>query len=130
MPLRDPERYRDPGEDWLREFRARRVAALRPLVTPALLEEHRRSPRGPHGPELQQVLNFVRGPAAPLEGRAFVHVHEPYRAYGLARIAARGARTVPIERGPFASEREAHHAAFLERLVAHGLLDAASLDEA
>ena len=122
MPLTDPTAYRDKSEDWLEVFRATRVAALRPLVTPALLAEHRANPKEPHSRELQLVLNFIRGPATPVEGKVFVHVRTPHEEYGLAVMTARGTPPVMLDDGPFASEREAHHAAFLRRLQAHGLL--------
>ena len=125
MPLTDPTVYRDKSEDWLEEFRARRIAALRPLVTPELIAEHRARPKEPHSRELQLVLNFIRGPAAPVEGKVFVHVRRPYEEYGLAVMTARGTPPVLLDDGPFTTEREAHHAAFLRRLRAHGLLDGA-----
>lgn len=120
MPLSDPAVYRDKREDWLDAFRALRIDALRPLVTPALLEEHRANPRGPHGVELQLVLNFVRGPAMPMAGKAFA-----YRAvdgqFRIGEMAARGARTTVHDDERFGTEHEAQHAAFLRRLAAAGL---------
>lgn len=121
MPVSDPAQYRDKREDWLREFRARRIAALRPLITPTLLEEHRANPRGPHSADLQLVLNFVRGPAAPIEGKAFAYQREPYADYGIGTMTVRGAPTAIVPGQDFATEREAQHAAFLHRLVTQGL---------
>ena len=121
MPLTDPTAYRDKTEDWLEVFRARRRAALLPLVTPELIAEHRANPKEPHSRELQLVLNFIRGPATPVEGRSFVYVRRPYEEYGIGVITARGEPPVLLEDGPFASAREAHHQAFLRRLQAHGL---------
>lgn len=124
MPLTDPDAFRDRTEDWLAVFRARRVEALRPLVTDALIAEHRERPKEPHSRELQLVLNYLRNPATPVEGRVFVHVRRPYEEYGLGVVTARGSAPVLLDDGPFASEREAHHAAFLRRLEAAGLVPA------
>jgi hypothetical protein len=121
VPLTDPTAYRDKTEDWLEVFRARRRAALLPLVTEELIAEHRANPKEPHSRELQLVLNFVRGPAIPVEGRSFVYVRRAYEEYGVGVITARGEPPVLLADGPFASEREAHHRAFLHRLEAHGL---------
>lgn len=121
MPVHDPLNYRDKRDDWLHEFRARRVAALRPLITPALLAEHEAQPRGPHSTELQLVLNLVRGPAVPLSGKTFAYVRDPFRDYGLARMTARGTPTDCIDGASYADENAAQHAAFLERLSALGL---------
>ena len=121
MPLTDPAATRDKSEDWMVEFRRRRVEALRPLVTRELVEAHRANPRGPHSHELNLVLNFVRGPAEPMDRKPFVHLREPYSDYGLALMQGRGEPAVLLTDASYASETEAVHAAFLQRLAAHGL---------
>lgn len=123
MPVSDPTAFRDKREDWMQIFREQRVEALRPFITAELIAEHRANPRGPHSPTLQEVLNFVRGPAYPLEGKPFVYVREPYRDYRIARMTARGAPVEILPGERYTSEREAQHAAFLHRLAAHGLYD-------
>lgn len=110
-------------------FRKRRIEALRPLVTPELIETHRRNPRGPHSHELNLVLNYVRGPAFPMDQKPFVHLKKPYSEYGLALMTARGEPVVMIEGKTYSTENEAIHAAFVQRLVAHGLDDALSEEE-
>jgi hypothetical protein len=124
MPLSDPNTTRDKSEDWMAEFRRRRVEALRPLVTPELVETHRANPRGPHSHELNLVLNFVRGPAQPMDGKPFVYLREPYTDYGLALMRGRGAQPEILSDAHYSSETEGVHAAFLQRLAAHGLDDA------
>lgn len=121
MPLTDPTIYHDKTEDWMDEFRARRVEALRPLVTSELVAAHRENPRGPHSHELNLVLNFVRGPAAPMERKPFVHLRQPYDEYGLALMTPRGEAPVFLEQKTYPTERAAIHAAFLQRLAVHGL---------
>jgi hypothetical protein len=121
MPLTDPTAIQDKTESWLQLFRARRAAALRPLVTPELVAEHRATPRGPHSRNLNLVLNFVLGPAFPMDRKPFVHLREPYSDYGLALMSARGTPPMPIEGESYPTEAEAIHAAFLLRLAAHRL---------
>ena len=123
MPLADPTTVEDKTEDWLRVFRALRVEALRPLVTSELLAAHRGNPRGPHSRDLNLVLNFVLGPAFPMQRKPFVHLRKPYSEYGLGLMAPRSTAPELLEGATYASESEAIHAAFLERLAAHGLLD-------
>lgn len=120
MPLSDPAAYPDRREHWLERFRTLRVAALRPLVTPALVAEHRANPRGPHSPQLQLVLNFVRGPALPVNGKAFAYQHSDGH-FASGDMAARGT-PARIHDERYGTEHEAQHAAFLRRLVAVGLL--------
>jgi hypothetical protein len=129
VPLTDPTITRDKAEDWMEEFRRRRVKALRPLVTPELVAQHRENPRGPHSHELTLVLNFVRGPAFPLDRKPFVHLREPYGNYGLALMTARGEPAVLLEQTSYSNERDAIHAAFLQRLAAHGLDHALSEED-
>ncbi len=97
------------------------MEALRPLVTPELVAQHRRNPRGPHSHELTLVLNFVRGPAFAMDRKPFVHLRQPYNEYGLALMTGRGEPAVLLEDTSYSSEREAIHAAFLQRLAAYGL---------
>ena len=123
MPLSDPTRFRDKSEDWMDEFRRRRIADIRHLVTPELIDAHRRNPRGPHSHELNLVLNFVRGPAYPMERKSFVYLKNPYNSYGLALMAGRGEPAEIVEGADYTSEAEAVHGAFLQRLQAHGLAD-------
>ena len=113
----------------MEEFRRRRVEALRPLVTPELVAAHRENPRGPHSHDLNLVLNFVRGPAFPMDRKPFAHLREPYSEYGIALMTARGEPVEIVEGASYRSEHEAIHAAFLQRLAAHGLDHALSEED-
>lgn len=128
MPVTDPTRYRDKAEDWMDEFRRLRTEDIRPLVTKELVEAHARNPRGPHSHELNVVLNFVRGPAHPMEHKSFVYLKRPYDSYGLALMEGRGEPATVVEGAEFKSETDAVHGAFLERLHAHGLDEALGED--
>jgi branched-chain amino acid transport system permease protein len=121
MPLSDPTKYVDKSEDWMDKFRQLRAEQLLPLVTDELVEAHRRNPRGPHCHELNLVLNFVRGPAYPMDDKPFVYLKQPYDEYGLAQMTGRGLPAKIIDDELFTSETEAIHGAFLQRLRAHNL---------
>ena len=123
MPLRNPNDYRDKTTDWLALFAAKRREALAPLVTPALLREHEQDPRGgdtPHSFALQDILNYVHN--MPTDGKSFAYAEVPYQRYRVGIMRARGSAPTLSDAREFASEREAVHAVFLERLEALGLV--------
>jgi branched-chain amino acid transport system permease protein len=94
-------------------FHARRVDALRPLITAELVEEHRRSPLGPHGDGLQRVLNYLG--LFGIDGKLITE--DDGEAWFVCRLS-----TVPVlcaERiaGPLESEAQALHEVFRRRLL-------------
>lgn len=124
MPLKEPTRYRDKTMDWMAFFAEARASALRPLITRELLAEHAEDPRGedtPHSQALQAVLNYLHN--MPTDGKSFAYAELPYQRYRVGVMQARGMSPVFQEDRVYASEREAVHAVFLQRLKAHGLLD-------
>lgn len=123
MPVIDPARYRDKTAAWSEFFLRQRAAELAPLVTTDVLAEHLADPRGarqPHSHALRQILDFIHN--QPTDGKSFAYAATPYAEYKLGMMHARG--TVPTidDDETFASEREAVHAVFLERLRRLGLL--------
>ncbi len=123
MALRNPNDYPDKTADWLALFAHKRRQALAPLITPALLDEHAQDPRGgetPHSFALQDVLNYVHN--MPTDGKSFAYAEQPYQRYRLGIMSARGVAPRFPDDLAFASEREAVHAVFLERLRALGLV--------
>ena len=125
MPLRKPTDYEDKNGHWMAFFANARHKALKPLVTPALLAEHAEDPRGArsqHSAALQEVLNYLHG--LPTDGKSFAYAEVPYARYRLGILRGRGQAPDLSDPRVFASEQEAVHAAFLQRLVALGLLDA------
>lgn len=94
-------------------FHARRVEALRPLVTAELVVEHGRAPLGPHGDALQRVLNYLG--LFPIDGKLITeHDGSEWFACRLVGFPATRAERVA---GPFESEAQALHAVFLRRLL-------------
>jgi branched-chain amino acid transport system permease protein len=124
MPVRNPNDYRDKTADFMDFFNRARVRELAPLVDTALLVEHAEDPRGgdtPHSAALQDVLNHLH--YMPTDGKSFAYAEVPYQRYRLGILRARGTPPSILEDRVFASEREAVHAVFLQRLTQMGLLD-------
>jgi branched-chain amino acid transport system permease protein len=94
-------------------FHARRVEALRPLITAEMVEEHRRAPLGPHSDGLQRVLNYLG--LFPIDGKLITE-HDG-EAWFVCRVV--GFPAVRAERvaGPLESEAEALHVVFRRRLL-------------
>lgn len=96
---------RDRFDDLRREF-------LRTLVTPEVIEEHRRSPLGQHSERLERLLIYFR--QRPLEQRYAVRAIEPFRRYQVVRVS--GCREVPpsvVDDAIYTSANEACHGVFL-----------------
>lgn len=125
MPLHNPNGYADKTADFMAFFAESKRRELRPLVTPELLAEHAEDPRGdrsPHSAALQDILNYLH--ALPIDGKSFAYAEVPYQRYRLGLLRGRGNAPSLDDPRVFATEREAVHAVFLQRLVALGLLDA------
>jgi branched-chain amino acid transport system permease protein len=90
-------------------------AAIRPLLTKKVIEEHRRDPAGSHSDALKRVLNYFRRSAG-LPPYVIVCT-EPFREWRVARLS--GARGIPpsfVDERKFNSEAQAMHAVFLLRV--------------
>jgi hypothetical protein len=85
-----------------------------------LVEEFRRNPRGPHGPELQVLLHRMRWAGDPGEpGRYVLMVLEPGRRWMLARLPRRrGEPLQPIPNQVFTSLADAEWEVFRRRWTA------------
>ncbi|MGE0485228.1 MAG: hypothetical protein AB7Q81_13895 [Gammaproteobacteria bacterium] len=125
MPVTDPRRYCDKTIAWSAFFLHQRAAELAPLVTAEVLAEHLADPRGalgPHSHALRQILDFIHN--QPTDGKSFAYAAVPYAEYKLGVMGARGTAPTIVDDETWASEREAVHAVFLERLRRLGLLPA------
>lgn len=79
-----------------------------------LAEEYRRSLRGPFSPELQRILDRMR--MTPMRGRYALVILEPFRRWGLVRLAGeRGVAPSPVEGVEFVSIAEAEWEIFKRR---------------
>ena|SRR5689334_13193809 len=94
-------------------FHARRIEALRPLITAEMVEEHRRAPLGPHSDGLQRVLNYLG--LFGIDGKLITE--NDGEAWFVCRVV--GFPAVRAERvaGPLESEAQALHAVFRRRLA-------------
>jgi branched-chain amino acid transport system permease protein len=94
-------------------FDARRIEALRPLITPQMVEEHRRAPLGPHSDHLQRVLNYLG--LFPIDGKLITE-HDG-EAWFVCRVVGFPAMRVERIAGPLESEAQALHEVFRRRLL-------------
>jgi branched-chain amino acid transport system permease protein len=94
-------------------FHAKMRATLRPLITPELIAEHRRSPLGQHGDALQRVLNYFG--ALPIDGKLITE-HDGSDRWFVSRLAGFPAVRADRILGPFGTEGEAMDAVFRQRL--------------
>ena len=95
-------------------FRARVQATLRPLITPQLIAEHRRTPLGQHSAALQRVLNYLG--AMPIDGKLITE-HDGANHWFVSRLVGFPAVRADRILGPFDSEGEAMDAVFRQRLA-------------
>ncbi len=79
-----------------------------------LVDEFRQSPIGPHSPDLQRVLNTMRGGSN--VGRYCLICTKPFAEWQLARMSGRrGTPPTPIGGKIFTSREEAEWAVFRRR---------------
>lgn len=96
---------------------------LRPAFSAALVEEHRRQPFGPHSPDLESLMLFLRrNPDPELLRYCVIKIGNP-PLWGIGHKPLKpGAAITPIGEACHASRAEAEHAVFLRRLHDYGLL--------
>jgi branched-chain amino acid transport system permease protein len=107
---------------WTEYFTGRRIAQLREMITPEILEEFRADPHGARGRSqaLAQVLNFMR--MQPIEDRVFAYAEVPFERYRLGSMhAERGVPPEIDESETFATENEAIFGVFVRRLEQLGI---------
>ena len=97
-----------------RRFDKRTRDALKALVSPEVIEEHRLRPQGQHSEALMRLLQYFR--SASLVDKYALLAEEPFKRYRL--IALSGLRGVPprqVDDKVYGTLHEAYHAAFLKR---------------
>ena len=95
-------------------FHAQARASLRPLITPELIAEHRRTPLGQHSESLQRVLNYLG--ALPIDGKLITE-HDGADHWFVSRLAGFPAVRADRILGPCDTEGEAMDAVFRRRLA-------------
>ena len=106
----------DKQDLYYRRFNKRLRDRLKPLITPDLIEEHRRDPLGHHSDALSRVLNYFR--RSELGDKYVVHrmvpAEERFRIMALS-----GAPGLPprlVDDREYTDIKEAYHAVFLLRV--------------
>jgi len=95
---------------------ARMKTALRSTISQDLIDEHRRTPRGPHSDSLARLLNYFR--RAPLTRKFVVLCTVAHAEWKIAELSGvRGDPPRIIDDRRFSSEAEAIHAVFLARIA-------------
>jgi hypothetical protein len=93
---------------------------LEALVTPELVEEHRRNPIGFHSPELERVLRHLR--RQPTAGKYVLVCTRRDAEWAIGRLSGvRGVAPEIVDDERFDSLAAAEHGVFLRRLAAFGL---------
>ncbi|MEQ8234845.1 MAG: hypothetical protein RLW61_24090 [Gammaproteobacteria bacterium] len=78
-----------------------------------LIEEFRRNPIGHHSPDLQRLLNRMRG--TPMADKFCLVVVEPNREWQLAKTTGKRGEAVKLLKQRFASQEEAEWYVFRQR---------------
>ena len=97
--------YREHFDTFRREY-------LKMLITPEIIEEHRRAPLGQHSEALERLLIYFR--QLPSAGKYAIRAIEPFKDYRI--VALSGRRGVPpkiIDDRVHQSASDAYHALFL-----------------
>jgi branched-chain amino acid transport system permease protein len=85
---------------------------LKSIVTPEVVEEHRRSPLGQHSERLERLLIYFR--QRPLEGRYAIKVVEPFKDYRIVALSGhRGVAPRIVEDTVYPSAQDAYHGLFM-----------------
>ena len=114
--------FRDRESEVQSVFDANLRARLTELVTPDLIEEHRRNPVGHHSPALGIVLTALR--QVPTRGKLAVWAIEPARQWMIIRLSGQqGVAHDLSDPGRFFDEDEVLHEVFLRRLGEAGVSD-------
>jgi branched-chain amino acid transport system permease protein len=88
---------------------------LKTLVSPEVIEEHKRSPLGQHSEPLERLLLYFRRAALP--DRYAITVVEPFKAYRIVALSGhRGVAPRLVEDKLYPSQDDAYHGVFLRRI--------------
>ena len=87
---------------------------LKSLVSPTLIDEHRRCPLGQHSEALERLLNYFR--RQPQVDKYAITTVEPFKAYRIVALSGhRGVAPRLVEDKIYGSPEEAYHGVFLRR---------------
>lgn len=88
---------------------------LKTLVTPEVIEEHRKQPLGQHSEALERLLLYFR--RQPQVDKYAIAVVEPFKAYRIVALSGhRGVAPRLVEDKIYGSQAEAYHGVFMRRV--------------
>ncbi|MFO1349322.1 MAG: branched-chain amino acid ABC transporter permease [Gammaproteobacteria bacterium] len=88
---------------------------LKTLVTPEVIDEHKRSPLGQHSEALERLLLYFR--RQPQVDKYAIEAVEPFKAYRIVALSGhRGVAPRLVEDKIYASQEEAYHGVFMRRV--------------
>jgi branched-chain amino acid transport system permease protein len=100
------------------------VEAIKSLITPEIIEEHKRKPIGQHSDALERVLIYLRTNHYQMQGKLIIVCTKPDEEWCLGELSGvRGQPPKIYRQECFSSREEAEHAVFLRRLRNLGLWD-------
>lgn len=106
----------DKQELYYRRFNKRLRERLKPMITPDLIEEHKRDPLGHHSDALARVLNYFR--RGEMADKYIIHRMNPgeekFRVMAVSGI--RGMPPRVVDDREYTEINEAYHAVFLLRV--------------
>jgi hypothetical protein len=97
---------------------------VKPRVTQAIVDEHRRRPIGKHSDDLERVLIYLRKHHLEMEGKYILVCTKPHEEWRIARLSGKPGVPPELLSDSFSDRYEAEHGLFLKRLADAGLLPA------
>lgn len=105
----------DKDEVYRRRYDKMQREFLKTLVTPEVIEEHRRAPQGQHSEALERLLIYFR--VQPQVDKYAIMTVELFKAYRIVALSGhRGVAPHVVEDKLYSSPAEAYHGVFLRRV--------------
>jgi hypothetical protein len=86
------------------------------LLTPELIDEHRRDPVGRHSPALEKALDFIRSNPVPGALPLVLITIVPGHEWAIAEYPPEGESEPRVREGTYTSRAQAEHDIFVERI--------------
>ncbi|WP_051023414.1 hypothetical protein [Nocardia pneumoniae] len=96
---------------------------VRPRITSAIIEEHRRLPVGKHSDDLERVLIYLRKHHLSMVGKYILVCTVPHQEWRIAEITGEPHQPPRLLDDTYSDRFEAEHGLFVKRLSDNGLLN-------
>ena len=111
LPL-EIDKTNDRGVIVRERFDRFRREYLKTIITPEVIEEHRRSPLGQHSESLERLLIYFR--QQPPEGKYAIKAVEPFKDYRIVALSGhRGVAPQIVEDTVYPTAQDAYHGLFV-----------------